>query len=151
MNDFNSLTIAQLAEMLRNGAKIPVTCKKPIEDNECYAEGGMRAVLVQASADGHDISRITLDFEPYDEFNKSFETANYFDKNRNATLTAREHGSYKHREVYYFESNSKASDIFEPIEEAQYQLMSEYLSTATGGQSYVSWLEQQVIQLRGAK
>jgi hypothetical protein len=152
MQDFNSMTIVQLAEVVRSGAKITVTCKKRIEDNESYAEGGMRAILVHATGDdGDGTVKITLDFTPFDEFNKSFETPNYFDAHHKPTLTARQYGAYKPVEQYYFDSNEKVSDIFEAVDEAQYQLLAEHKAQAEKGQSYVSWLEQQVLALRKAQ
>jgi hypothetical protein len=151
MTNFDTLTIAQLIETLRGGVNLTVTCKKPIEDNESYAEGGMRAVLVQGNLDNAEVAKITFDFSQFDEYNRQFEAANYFDDKGHATLTAREKGVYKEREVYYFTPSELASRYFEPVNQARLALLDEYTTSAETGQAYVSWLEQQVLAFRNSR
>ena len=70
-----------------------------VDDYEDYPEEGMKARIKQVSFDkNHEISdrchRITFDYGEFDEFNKVRETANYYDMEGRACLTAREAGFY---------------------------------------------------------
>lgn len=70
-----------------------------VDDYEDYPEEGMKARIKQVSFDkNHEITecchRITFDYGEFDEFNKVRETANYYDMEGRACLTAREAGFY---------------------------------------------------------
>lgn len=77
-----------------------------VDDYEDYPEEGMKARIKQVSYDKvHNVSdrchRITLDYGEFDEFNKVRETANYYDSEGRACLTAREAGFYKSVDVMF--------------------------------------------------
>lgn len=91
------------------GKTVQFTSK--IEDMEAYPEKGMRARIVSIDeedthmSDLHDhIYKITFDYSEFDEFNKSLESANYYDGKGVACLTAREAGMYDEQETIYFGS-----------------------------------------------
>ena len=128
-----------------------VTFTSKIEDLEGYPEGGMRARIVAVEnkytsrADLHEhIHNLTFDFSEFDEFNKRFESSNYFDKNHNPTLTAREAGFYKDKEELFFGSPKlwPFEDYFADMSENSRKLSEEF--KASGETDYVAWLEEKL-------
>lgn len=85
---------------------------KKIENWEEYAEEGMKAKVIKYSimedkeTDG--LFKIYFDFEPYDDHNRKYESANYYDKNHVACLTAREANFYTPQDWYYFDKGLEA-------------------------------------------
>lgn len=80
-----------------------------IEDWECYADQFMRARVTGYRYNPHNdtepseiIHELFFDFSEFEEHNLKYEQNNYWDKNGNATLTAREAGYYKPQESIYF-------------------------------------------------
>jgi len=129
-----------------------VTFTPKIEDMESYAEGGMRALVVGIDAtdtrspDKHEhIYKIMFDFSEFDEFNRRFESSNYYDKNGSPTLNAREAGYYKEQEAIYFGSPEiwPFEDYFVLADAAQTELLDRFKES--GETDYVSWLEAQVM------
>lgn len=76
------------------------------EDLECYAEIGMKAVLLEARQDHPEVWVLFLDYAPFDAHNLPLEQSNYYDKNHNPCLTAREAGFYKARDTIYLSDPS---------------------------------------------
>lgn len=129
-----------------------ITFKPGIEDMEAYAEGGMRARVVSVEAqdtrsrDKHDhVYKITFDYTEFDEYNRRFESSNYYDKNGKPTLSAREANWYNPQETIYFGSPElwPFEDYFEVNGEERRQLVAEF--KASGETDYVAWLEQKVL------
>jgi hypothetical protein len=129
-----------------------VTFTPKIEDMESYAESGMRARVVSIdtqdthSSDKHDhVYKIMFDFSEFDEFNRRFESSNYYDKNGSPTLTAREAGYYKEQDKIYFGSPEiwPFEDYFVLADAAQTELLERFKES--GEADYVSWLEAQVL------
>lgn len=152
MFDFNTLTFSQLGTVLEQGKQLAVICKKRVEDLEGYAECHMRAILSALTVQRHDddVAAVTLDFEQFDDFNKKFESRNYFDKQGNPTLTAREKGEYEVREDYYVMATDLVAEFFTLLGEQQVQLMAEFSENATPRESYVAWLERTVLEQQAA-
>lgn len=131
------------------GKQIQFTNK--IEDMEAYPEGGMRARIVSIneedtdSADKHNhVFIITFDYSEYDEYNKRFETANYYGKGIGAPAdkTAREAGQYHIQEKIYFGSPElwPFEEYFVLINEKSIALYDMF--KASEATDYVDWLEQ---------
>ena len=77
------------------------------EDLECYAENGMKAILTEAVEIDPDVWKVQLKFDAFDEHNLSRESSNYYDKNGNPCLTAREAGFYNPLDWTYLPEPSK--------------------------------------------
>jgi hypothetical protein len=117
------------------------------EDLECYAEAGMRARLVRIKkVDLRDTEdeyyELELDFEPFDEFNKGFETTGYYDNEGRPVLTAREAGFYKAQDTIY-PNYTNVMDILKPVDSSTAELVERFKQS--GETNYVAWLECQVL------
>lgn len=82
---------------------------KKIEDWECYADQYMRARVIGYRYNAHNdtvpseqVHELFFDYSEFDEHNQKYEQNNYWDKNGNATLTAREAGYYKPQDSIWF-------------------------------------------------
>lgn len=136
-----------------------ITFKKAIEDAEEYAEPGMRASIVDIQQDmrhahcvpAEQIWTITFSFAGFDDINKPFETANYYDKNGNPCLTAREAGQYKEVDTYYLPGPDGWSDYFSSAEEDPGLTLADEYRSAGHSLPYIAWLEQEIMRLRGAQ
>lgn len=122
-----------------------------IEDMQAYPEGGMRARVVSIDeqdthrSDLHDhLYKITFDYSEFDEFNKSLESSNYYDRKGVACLTAREAGMYAPDELIYFGSPElwPFEDYFTVLGEKSNALIARFKES--GATNYVEWLESQV-------
>lgn len=131
------------------GKTIQFTSK--IEDMEAYPEKGMRARIVSIDeqdthmVDLHDhLYKITFDYSEFDEFNKSLESSNYYDRNGVACLTAREAGMYAPDELIYFGSPKlwPFEDYFTTLDVRQNALLVRFKES--GATNYVEWLESQI-------
>ncbi len=79
-----------------------------IDDFESYAEGKMRAVvtdIVPMYTDDPDprehVYKLFVNYAKYDEYNKQFESANYYDKSGVDCLSARQAGYYSVADCIY--------------------------------------------------
>ncbi len=136
---------ADLVELVRNGVRPVVVFSKSIEDAETYPEPGMRARVtgvLSVDAD-EDLLKIAVDYGEFDSFNRPFESANYYDKQGNPTLTAREAGYYKPNDTLYL-SLSEEIGCFRVVEDARTALYQTYLDGGGSG-TYLEWLENQVL------
>lgn len=124
-----------------------------IEDMEAYPENGMRARIVSITtrytnvADINDhLYIIKFDYSEFDEFNKRFESSNYYDKNGNAILTARQANMYTVTEEIYFGSPKlyPFEQYFKVIDQARNTLIDQF--KVSGATDYVQWLEDQLTQ-----
>lgn len=101
----NVTDIHTLAEL--KGKIVEFTSK--IEDWECYADNYMRARVIGYKFNPHgdtipseQVHEIFFDFSEFDEHNRKYEQNNYWDKDGNATLTAREAGYYHPQDSIWF-------------------------------------------------
>lgn len=80
-----------------------------IEDLEDYAEDRMRATITGIKKwDGDNADachEISIDYSKFDEYNRQFESYNYWDKLGNATLNAREAGYYTVKDTLYLDNS----------------------------------------------
>lgn len=64
-----------------------------------YEEEGMRAT-VTGVRENHDMVYLDIDYTKFDEYNKAYESANYYDKDNHPTRTAREAGFTRSRTTW---------------------------------------------------
>ena len=131
-----------------------ITFKKGCEDLESYCEAGMKAkitgiVLERMEEKEADlVYKITLDYSQFDDYNKNFETANYYDNNGNPTLTAREAGFYHIQDTLYLGSDNiwPWSNYFDVEHDSTSNRMFERYSRRTMDTdlTYLKWLETQL-------
>ncbi|PTH79108.1 hypothetical protein [Aeromonas veronii] len=120
-----------------------------IEDQEGYAENGMRATImsVKKGGDDGDLCVIEFDFTQFDEYNKQFESSNYYDKkgNNKACLTAREAGYYKLHEKYYLYAGTNwdgdTDEVFSFLCDMNDIALLKEEFEKSGEASYMGWLE----------
>lgn len=129
----------------RQAGPVNVEFVSGVEDLEAYPEAGMRATITSVirDHDDEDVFIVGLDFTEHDEFNKAFESTNYFDRNGNPTLTAREAGCYLLKENIYVMSSDETTKYFNLIDRSP--LYQKYLDEKPSV-SYVEWLERLVTQ-----
>ncbi len=134
------MTINDFANLVLDGIHPVIEFKKGIEDIEGYAEPGIRARVNGAEIKCDELADFSLDFCEFDEFNKSFETANYYDKDGVSRLTARQAGYYAPQDSYAFDLKGNADLYFEVVEDTSLKLYERYKKSGTD-ESYVQWLE----------
>lgn len=136
-------------------AKPVVEFGKDAGDMEAYPETGMRARFLGVSWDGHGddeteaVFKVQLSFEGFEDHNRPFEQANYYDNNHVPRLTAREAGQYKMVDFFYVSPDVMTEDPtfdYFHLTDSSGLLMSEFSNS--GEANYVKWLEQQVLKLR---
>jgi hypothetical protein len=81
--------------------------KKGIEDHEVYAEPGMLAKVTSVRRIEEDLFSVSVSYSPFEEHNKNFELANYYDAQGVPSITAREAGFYSPTEAIYFDCPSR--------------------------------------------
>lgn len=138
--------IAFLQAHVENGRPLAIEFTKDVEDLEGYAEPGMRAHLVDYAIGRDDVVELRVNYQIFEEFNRGLEKANYYDKNQQPTLTAREAGQYEVTETYYVMATDDPSKYFTAID-PNLGLLQEWQNTDRQ-KSYVSFLEEQVAALR---
>jgi hypothetical protein len=140
------MNFKDLDHMLSAGIHPVVTCQKKIEDLENYAEPGMRARIIGSTLQHDDVVKLKLDFTDFDEYNKQFESANYFDRTGNPVLTAREAGLYTKVMDCYVMAYEEMEAFMTVTESASLALMNEYKASEFKG-AYAEWLELRVQDL----
>jgi hypothetical protein len=134
---------AKLFELVKSGLTPQITFTAGCEDMEGYPEAGMKARVLAVTAEDRDIYRVKADFQSFDEHNKAFESANYYDKNGIATLTARQAGFYKPVDDFYL-TPDEGLEYFTIDDAKSVQLFERFKQAGYAG-SYVSWLEEQLV------
>jgi hypothetical protein len=122
-----------------------------IEDMEAYPEPGMRAQIVSVNADTsfsdpkEHIYTIVFDYTEFDDYNKNFESANYYDPRGVACLTARQADLYRLRETIYFgcPDHWPFENYFTVLNAHQLVLIERFKKS--GQKNYLSWLEDQIL------
>lgn len=140
-----------LRDKVKQGYHPVVRFKKRIENMETYFEADMMARVINIFNEMEDHFGIVFTVEAHDDYNKDFETANYYDNTGNACLTAREADMHPNRnhmnEDVYFMNDDRVEDWFEIVSDDGTELFSQYESMPRAGMSYVQWLETRVKQL----
>ena len=129
----NALTFKQLAHQMQtdpnyrpcvvfDGADHNIS---QIENFESVIDRLMRARIVcvdphpQVLADISGLVKLIFDLSEFDEYNRAFEKANYYDRYGHPTLTARKAGFYPKdgRESIYFGEDDLVADYFQLIDD----------------------------------
>lgn len=136
-------------EQLNIGVPLVVEFKAAIDTLEGYAEKGMRATIT-----GYDVMedsqtlRFYVDYSAFEDFNQALETANYYGRTQQPTLTAREAGQYASIEHFYADRDEPADTFFTPVEQA-HTLMKQWREEGAAI-SYVQFLEARVEELQAS-
>lgn len=134
----------ELADLIASGARPVVTFTAHVLDMEIYLEPGMRGRLVSASHRHDGMFKLEVDLTEFDEFNKQFESANYFDKAGVACLTAREAGYYPEGNESFYAMLDQPADYLALEDDSRLQLYRDYLASGSS-LNYVQWLEDRVL------
>lgn len=143
------MNFRNIAELVNTGKPVDVEFKEKIEDLESYPEKGMRATVTGAvidheEYDGDAVIRLFVDYSKFDAENASLEAHNYYDKNGEPTLTAREAGWYKIKDTLYVMANDDAEAYLTILAKQTTELFEEY-KASNSTLSYVAWLESKVL------
>lgn len=134
------MRIQELSDLVSDGIRPVVEFNKGIEDLESYADTGMRARLIEASPKHGDMN-LRFDFSEFDSYNQRFEKSNYYDKQGQPTLTARQAGFYNPVHSFLFELKEDSEPYFEVVESESLKLYDRY-KASNETFSYVQWLEE---------
>ncbi len=136
------MTISEFADLVLDGIHPVIEFKKGIvEEFEQYAETGMRArVNGVVLKHNYELAYFSVDFNEFEAFNQLFETANYYDKDGNTGLTARQAGRYTSQDSYAFDLKNTVDLYFEVVEDTSLKLYDRYKKSGAT-ESYVQWLE----------
>jgi len=145
------MKFSEFLKLMQPGDRIAVEFFRGIEDQECCIDRSMRADIVDCVLDGDGILHLFFDLGPYEAHNKPFEQANYYDKNGEPCLTARQAKMFNERECVYFSLDDDVSRYFRVISEDEGTLYGEYKKDPTAKDlAYTQWLESQVLSTRQA-
>lgn len=129
---------------------------KGIEDMESYPEAGMKASIIDVdetdmgySDPNMRVLKIRFSYKKYDDQNLEFESANYYDKNHQPCLTARQANYYNVEENIYFGDPQiwPLSDYFEilPGDEIS-DLVRMFDVREDKSVRYMTWLETELLK-----
>ena len=116
-----------------------------IDDYEYYAEAGMRAtitdVTVQNSNPKDMVIKVGVSFVDFDEYNKKYESSNYYNDEGKPKWTAREAGFYE--VVGYFYAGNNVHDVLKLADPASRKLFDLFSADKVSQPNitYVEWLE----------
>jgi hypothetical protein len=114
-------------------------------DIETYLEPGMIAVLTAIEDDQDGTLQLTFDVRAHTEFNKQYETPDYFDQDGHPTLTATQAGYGPDRNNYietlYIGSQWPIDCLFTVVDTKTTKLFKLYQDDRRDGQTYIEWLE----------
>ena len=92
---------SEIVERLKTGP-FSVTYTKGIEEQEGYGEPNMRATVTAVeSVDSYGTIKVRVSYKDFEQYNRAFESSNYYDKQGRACLNARQAGFYKEEENIY--------------------------------------------------
>lgn len=133
---------ADLKTLLDAGKRLTIQFTQDIEESESYAEPNMRArAIAMTKPDSDGTIKVTLDFEPFDAHNRTLESSNYYDREHNPVLTARQAGLYQPNQNYWFLADENLP--FNPIAENPAW---EAYQKETRTVSYLEWLEAEYVK-----
>lgn len=136
----------EFANLIKDGLKPVVLFNKRIEDQEGYLEKGMRGRIIGIEKEDNDTFSFKVDFQEFEDFNKQFESSNYYDEKGNPTLTAREAGYYKPQDTVWADIGYEVP--WEVEEDYRLKLYNKYKASPEG-KTYVQWLEDYVAKSMG--
>lgn len=135
--------MARLGEMKSRGP-VHVEFINDVSVLESYPEKGMRGTIIDIVENETDVLRMVVDYSDFDEYNKAFESHDYFNDAGKPCLTAREAGYYHVEETIYVMAGDNISNYIAIIGDERTNLYTRYLETGTE-QPYVQWLEELVL------
>lgn len=105
----------------------------------------MRATVTSIVHDGDDGYKICFTFAKFEDYNRSFEVAAFFDAEGKPTLTAREAGSYNVEDYLYIEANWR--DYIIVLDAGSAKLLALFMTDkeAQPDITYTAWLEAMVL------
>lgn len=118
--------------------------QRGVEDLESYPEARMRAQVTGGRLDHDEVVVLNVDYTPFESFNEAFESANYFDDQRQPTRTARQAGFYHPQDSIYLMADDRVEDFFVVVETPAQKLYQAWLATDRQ-QSYTAHLEALVL------
>lgn len=119
---------------------IAIEFKKKIAELEQYPEPSMRAYMLSANdSDGDGIGSIIFDYNKFDEYNKQYESSNYYDPSQVPCFTARQANLYAPNEVLYFMLDDDPNDYIKVATVSKYY--EQYLVNRKDDQTYIEYLE----------
>ena len=123
--------------------QMPITVEftNEIRYMECYAEKGMRANITNITIEC-DCICVYFDYTQFDDYNKQFESSNYYDNKGNPVLSAREAGYYRGKEAIYFDLNADPNNYFSEVGNPHSALYNAYLEDRSSGETYIAFLER---------
>ena len=145
-------TFAELIKNIHNYTDLVIEFKKDVDAWAQYPEANMRAQITNGRLDYNEdeVGRITFDYTKFDDFNKQFESSDYYDKNqvhKNQVpcLTARQAGLYNPVDTIYILLTDDPNKFMNVVSVSQYY--EQYLANRTDKQSYVNFLETRLSAL----
>lgn len=133
-----ALEAATLCALVSAG-KVAVEFGPRVEDLESYPEPGMRAHILQAAQQPDDILKLEVTYSEYDTFNRTRETANYYDERGNPTMTARQAGEYRVEEEIFLPAEGDLSAYLTLLDDRSVRRMAAFRDS--GHSNYLAWLE----------
>jgi hypothetical protein len=115
---------ATFREILENAANsndmrymgIDVEFTNRIEDYESCADRKMRARIVGIMVANEDCIKINFSYKPWEDYNRQYEQHNYYDKQGEARLSAREANVYHSTEWVHFEIDDAPTTYFAVVD-----------------------------------
>lgn len=123
---------------------------KGVEQYDVEYDVGMRATIISIddgmNSDPDDpCLQIHFTFDKFEDYNRSFESASYYDKHGDPTMTAREAGYYNVQSSLYVGNNwAECVKLVDPAAEKLFSLFM-VDKEANPDLSYVKWLEALVL------
>jgi hypothetical protein len=151
-----ALNLRQLVEMVNEGVAPVVQFTKEISELEGYFDQHMRAKVISAYQNvSEDSFTVVFDVNGFNDYNLKFEVANYYGvKEGDPRITATQAGfnpltrkGGNGSESYYFAANDPTV-YFTLIDQGDDGLFSEFSERADSSESYIQWLEKQLIAAR---
>ena len=157
------MNLVEFAEMIEDGVHPVIEVLDTIDD--CYADKGMRARIIGVEDDSwrwekedrfEVIKGFKLDYSEFDEYNKQFEAANWYNSKTGLyDQTARESGHYNVNEVIFISAHRELTKpngelkedrldaTFKIVEDTKLKLYDAYKQALkqVPNQTYVEFLE----------
>lgn len=142
---FNDLK-EQFFDLQRQGPVNVEFVKGAADYVEAYPEGGMRATILDIHVDEPDVLFLRVSYAAFDEYNKAYESSNFYDKDGQPTLTAREANCYTLNENLYVMGADRINRLFTLMGVTVSKLHEQYKAECGDkGITYVQWLEAKVL------
>lgn len=141
------MTGNELIALLRAGKQLDIQFLEGIEEQEGYAEAGMRGVIRSAHSFDDDLVKVDVDFSPYAQFNRAIESSSWYDSYGQPTLTYRQkYPQFADMEAVLTSANLDVAEfkLVDSRSMAVYErFKKQHIGPATSF-AYVEWLEAQV-------